>query len=364
LFHFPELSEAMMWSVAALEVSDEQRVELERRVRAHTSTQRAAKRARIVLMAADGVSSRQIAAAVGISEEYVAMWRRRFSESGVKGLDDQRRSGRPRVYGPEDRLRIVATATTITPEATSHWSHSQLAGALSEVVGISASQIGRILADLDIKPHLVRSWITRVDTPEFWAQAAEVCGLYLDPPERALLLSVDEKKNVPARTPTKPSTLPSPGRVAKRESEYERNGMLDTLFAAFDVASGEVIAAGDASSNSAVNFISFLERIDAMVAPGLDIHLVMDNGSSHTAKATAAWLETHARFHAHFTPPHASWLNQVEMWFSILSRRLLKRGEFASVDELISRIMAFIADYNSKAKPFRWTYDGSPLKVS
>jgi transposase len=201
-----------MWTVAALEVSDEQRLELERRVRAHTSPQRSVKRARIILMAAEGVSSRQIAATVGISEEYVAMWRRRFSEAGLKGLDDQRRSGRPRVYGPGDRVRIVATATLVAPDATSHWSHSQLADELAGEVGISASQIGRILADLDIKPHLVRSWITRADTPEFWEQAAEVCGLYLDPPERALLLSVDEKKNLVARTPTQPSTLPTPGR--------------------------------------------------------------------------------------------------------------------------------------------------------
>ncbi len=353
-----------MWTVRALQVSEEQRAELERRVRAHTSTQRSVKRARIILMAADGVSGRQIAVAVGISEEYVAMWRRRFSDDGLKGLDDQRRSGRPRVYGPDDRVRIVGTATTTAPGVTSHWSHSQLAEALAEEVGISASQIGRILADLDIKPHLVRSWITRADTPEFWAQAAEVCGLYLDPPNNALLLSVDEKKNLVARTPAQPSTPAGPGKVAKRESEYVRNGMLDTLFAAFDVGSGEVFAVGDATSNSAVNFISFLERIDGLVGPELDVHLVMDNGSSHAAKATAAWLEVHPRFHAHFTPPHASWLNQVEMWFSILSRRLLKRGEFASVDELITRIMAFIADYNSKAKPFRWTYDGSPLKAS
>jgi transposase len=353
-----------MWSVAPLEVTGEQRSELERRVRAQTSTQRAAKRARIILLAADGVPSRQIGATVGISEEYVAMWRRRFSERGLQGLEDERRSGRPRVYGHDDRLRIVATATLVAPEATSHWSHSQLAEALAEPVGISASQIGRILADLDIKPHLVRSWITRSDDPEFWERAGEVCGLYLAPPDNALLLSVDEKKNVAARTPTQPSKLPAPGQVATRESEYLRNGMLDTLFAAFDVASGEVFAAGDAPSNSAVNFIAFLERIDGLVDSGLDIHLVMDNGSSHTAKATAAWLEVHPRFHAHFTPPHASWLNQVELWFSILSRRLLKRGEFASVDDLIAKIMAFIADYNSKAKPFAWTYDGSPLKAS
>lgn len=352
-----------MWSVAPLVISAEERTELERRVRAHTTPQRAVKRARIVLLAADGVSGHQIAQRVGISEEYVAQWRRRFSQDRLKGLEDRPRSGRPRVYGHDDRVRIVATATTVSPEATSHWSHAQLADALSDM-GISASQIGRILGDLDIKPHLVRSWITRQDSPEFWERAADVCGLYLNPPDNALVLSVNEKKNIPARTPTKPSTPATPGKTARRESEYVRNGTLDTLFAAFDVGSGELVAAGDATSNSALNFIAFLAEIDAMVADDRDIHLVLDNGSSHVAKATAAWLTAHPRFHAHYPPPHAGWLNQVELWFSILSRRLLKRGEFASVDELIDKITAFIADYNTKAKPFRWTYDGSPLKVA
>ena len=355
----------MMWNVAAVELTQRQRVELERRVRAHTSTQRAAKRARIILLAAEGVPSRQIAKAVGISEEFVAVWRRRFAERGLAGLEDEKRSGRPRVYGHDERVRIVATATTVSPDPSSHWSHAQLAERLAEDgVEISASQIGRILADLNIKPHLVRSWITRTDGPEFWERAADVCGLYLDPPDNALVLSVDEKKNVPARTPTHPSRPAAPGRRARRESEYVRNGMLDTLFAAFDVASGQVLAAEDAVSNSAVDFIAFLEGIDERIDAGLDIHLVLDNGSSHVAKATAAWLAEHPRFHAHYTPPHASWLNQVELWFSILTRRLLKRGEFGSVDELVDKIMAFIADYNYKAKPFRWTYDGSPLKVA
>ena len=355
-----------MWNVAPVEITDEQRVELNRRVRAHTSTQRAAKRARIILLAAQGMPSRQIAKRVGISEAYVAGWRRRFVARGMAGLDDEPRPGRPRVYGHDDRVRIVATATSVTPEPASHWSHAQLAERLAEEgVEISASQIGRILADLDIKPHLVRSWITRRDDgPEFWEQAGDVCGLYLDPPDNALVISVDEKKNMVARSGTRPSRAVGPGQVATQESEYVRNGMLDTLFAAFDTQTGQVIAAEDAASNSAVNFIAFLESIDEMVESSLEIHLVLDNGSSHVAKATAAWLDEHPRFHAHYTPPHASWLNQVELWFSILSRRLLKRGDFGSVDELIDKIMAFIAEYNYKAKPFRWTYDGSPLKVA
>ena len=354
-----------MWSVPALEITDEQRLELERRVRAHSSTQREAKRARAMLLAGDGVPNRRIAPLVGMAERYVGLWRRRFEAAGLAGLEDAPRPGRPRVYGHDERVRIVATATTAAPDPASHWSHSQLAERLAEDgVPISASQIGRILADLDIKPHLCRSWITRQDGPEFWERAGDVCGLYLNPPDNSLVLSVDEKKNVPARTPTHPSRPAGPGRAATRESEYVRNGVLDTLFAAFDVGTGEVLAAEDAQSNSAANFIAFLEGVDERVERDLDIHLILDNGSSHVARATAAWLADHPRFHAHYTPPHASWLNQVELWFSILSRRLLKRGEFASVADLVDKIMAFIAEYNYKAKPFRWTYDGSPLKVA
>jgi transposase len=352
-----------MWTLAPLQISDDERAELERRVRAHTTSQRMARRCRIVLLAADGVPNRRIGPEVGMNEHQVGVWRKRFEADRVAGLDDQPRSGRPRVYGHDERLRIVAAATSQKPSVESHWSHRLLAEYLADL-GISASQVGRILAGLDIKPHLVRSWISRGDDPTFWERAADVCGLYLSAPQNALVLSVDEKKNIPARTPARPGRGPIPGHVAQRESEYVRNGMLDTLFTAFDVHCGTIMAADTATSNSAANFIGFLEHIDASVDPALEVHLVLDNGASHVAKATAAWLTEHPRFHAHYTPAHASWLNQVEMWFSILSRRLLKRGEFASVDELVERIMAFIEDYNRKAKPFRWTYDGSPLRVA
>ncbi len=352
-----------MWSLAPLEISDEERVELERRARAYTTAQRMVRRCQVVLLAADGVPNRRIAPEVGLNENQVGVWRKRFETDRLAGLDDRRRSGRPRVYGHDERLRIVAAATSQRPTIESQWSHRLLAEYLVDL-GISASQVGRILAGLDIKPHLVRSWISRSDDPTFWERAADVCGLYLSEPDKALVLSVDEKKNIPARTPARPSRGPLPGSIAQRESEYVRNGMLDTLFAAFDVHSGAVMAADTATSNSAINFIGFLEQIDATVNADLEIHLVLDNGSSHVAKATAAWLAEHPRFHAHYTPAHASWLNQVELWFSILNRQLLKRGEFGSVDELIARVMAFIDDYNRKAKPFRWTYDGTPLKVA
>ena len=351
-----------MPTVPPLVITDEERSELQRRVRAHTTPQRAAKRARVVLLAAEGVPNRQIAPIVGMNQHTVAHWRRRFAAERLAGLEDRQRPGRPPVYGHNERLRIVATVTEEPPDPASSWSHSQLAQALSDI-GISASQIGRILADLDIKPHRVRSWITRPEDPGFWERAADICGLYLVPPTGALVLSVDEKTGMTARSRTRPTTRPASGRPSRQEHEYVRHGTA-TLLAALDVHGGGIVQATDLDRNTAANFIAFLDELDATVPADLQVHLVLDNGSSHIARDTRWWFVDHPRFHAHYTPTHASWLNQVELFFSILARRLLKRGEFRSVEDLVGKVMAFIADYNRTATPFRWTYDGRPLKVS
>ncbi len=351
-----------MPTVPPLVITDKERSELQRRVRAHTTPQRAAKRARVVLLAADGVPNRQIAPIVGMNQHTVAHWRRRFAAERLAGLEDRQRPGRPPVYGHDERLRIVATVTEEPPDPASHWSHSQLAQALSDI-GISASQIGRILADLDIKPHRVRSWITRPEDPGFWERAADICGLYLVPPTGALVLSVDEKTGMTARSRTRPTTRSAPGRPSRQEHEYVRHGTA-TLLAALDVHGGGIVQATDLDRNTAVNFIAFLDDLDATVPADLQVHLVLDNGSSHIARDTRWWFVDHPRFHAHSIPTHASWLNQVELFFSILARRLLKRGEFRSVEDLVAKVMAFIADYNRTATPFRWTYDGRPLKAS
>jgi transposase len=352
-----------MSRLPALEVTTEQRAELERRLRAHTTTQRGLRRAKIILLAADGVPNAQIAKQAGIDEKGVARWRRRFAAEGLAGLEERRRPGRPRVYGHDARLAIVATVTTKQPQVDSHWSHRLVAERLhADGIGISASQVGRILSDLDLKPHLVRGWLNRSDDPQFFERAADVCGLYLNAPENALVLSVDEKTAIAARSPKHPTKRVAAGLVERREFEYCRHGTA-CLVAALDVHSGEVLGS-DVAKNDSAHFIGFLEEIDRCVHPSLAVHLVLDNGSSHVSKKTKQWLAEHPRFHAHYTPKHASWLNQVELFFSILARRLLKRGEFASRQDLVDRIMAFIADYDRTAKPFRWTYDGSPLKVA
>jgi transposase len=351
-----------MWMVPALEVSVDERAELERRVRAHTTPQRMVRRCKVVLMAADGVANRQIAAVVGMSEEYVSMWRRRFECDRFDGLVDKPRSGRPRTYGHDERLKVLETVTSRRPEVDSQWSHRLIAEALAADVGISESQVGRILADLDLKPHRVRSWLTRPEDPEFWERAADVCGLYLHGPgDNALVLSVDEKTAIPARSPVHPTKRAQPGLIERREFEYRRDGTA-CLIAALNVHTGEVLAT-DTTSNNADNFCAFLEDVDATTPAALTIHLVIDNGASHVARKTRAWLAEHPRFVVHHTPKHASWLNQVELFFSILTRRLLRRGEFASRDELVAKIMTFIADHNRNPRPFAWTYDGTPLKV-
>lgn len=345
-----------MWSVEPLVLSTGDRAELQRRVRAHTTSQRDRVRAEVVLLAAGGVTGREISVRVGLSEQAVCKWRRRFVASGLDGLVDAARSGRPPVFGPTEHLVLVAKATEERPDVSSHWSHRELAVALGEAgIAISESQVGRILAAKDIKPHRVQSWLTRRDSPEFWERAEDVCGLYLSPPLNAVVLSVDEKTAIPAHARKHPTVGAGPGRIERREFEYVRHGTA-CLMAALDVATGEVLAS-DAPRNSAEHFIGFLNEIDQAIDPALGIHLVMDNGGSHIAKTTKTWLAEHPRFVVHHTPAHASWLNQVEAFFSILTRRLLKRGEFESRQDLVAKVMAFIADYDQRATPFKWTYD-------
>jgi transposase len=345
-----------MWSVEPLVLTDEERTELERRVRAQTTAHRDRVRAQVVLLAADGVTGRKIASEVGLSPQSVSKWRIGFKDHGLGGLDDAERSGRPLVYGPTDRLVLMAKVTSTLPEFSSQWSHSELASAMSDAgIAISASQIGRILAADDVRPHKVDGWLTRRDTPEFWEKAADICGLYLSPPENAVVLSIDEKTSVQAKERKHPATPVRPGRPSRREFEYRRHGTA-SLVASLDVATGKVTAK-DIVRNDSVTFIAFLQEIEASIDAGLGIHVVLDNGSSHTSKATKAWLAEHPRFVIHHTPAHASWLNQVECFFSILTRKVLRRGEFSSREDLVTKMLGFVEHHSAGAKPFKWVYD-------
>ena len=357
-----------------LVLRDGDREVLEGWVRAGTVEARAAQRARIVLLAAAGESNRAIGDQVGMHFNQVAIWRRRYADYGLAGLDDLERTGRPPVYRHDDVLLLVKTVTEPPPEGASRWTMEALAGAMAEHgVPISPSQAWRICRALDLKPWQVQSWMTSHD-PDFWAKAGDVCGLYLNPPANAVVWSVDEKTGMQAKsrvnptrpaspaTPAAPDRPARPGRRVRREFEYQRNGTA-VLFAGLNVHSGRV-AGWVTDSTRSENFVDFLDDLVAYTPAGLDLHCIVDNLSAHSTPKVAEFLAEHPHVHLHHTPTHASWLNQVELFFSIMQRRLLRNGEFDSVDDLTTKIISFIRDYNQRAQPVRWTYDGRPLQVA
>jgi transposase len=350
-------------STDVIVLSDRRRHRLEALVRKQTAPQRVVLRAKIVLAAWRRHPNAMIARDLGVSIDTVRRWRHRFCTHGMPGLYDRPRSGRPPVYDLDVHLAIVATVTS-QPETDSQWSHRLLAARLhTGGITISASQIGRILADLDLKPHRVRGWLNRPDDPEFAAKARAICQLYLNPPEGNVLISLDEKTSIQAKSRKHPTRTLRRGHVARREFEYIRHGTV-SLIAAMDVRSGEVLGEIIPGKNNSENFIRFLTSIDRAVPPHQNIHVIMDNGSSHTSKLTRAWLTDHPRFTVTYTPKHASWLNMVELFFSVLTRRLLRRGEFTSRQDLADKILTFIANYDQTAKPYRWTYTGDLLKAA
>jgi transposase len=321
-----------------------------------------AQRARIVLLAAEGMSNRDIAERVGLHYNQVGLWRARYGEYGLAGLEDGERSGRPPVYDHDDVLLLVKTVTEPPPDGASRWTMEALAEAMAaHGVAISASQAWRICRALDLKPWQVESWMTSHD-PDFWERAGDVCGLYLNPPENAVVWSVDEKSGIQAKSRVNPTRPAVPGIAVRREFEYRRHGTA-VLFAGLKVHEGTV-AGWVSDSTKSDNFVAFLADLVAQTPTGLDLHCIVDNLSAHTTAKVDAFLAANPHVHLHFTPTHASWLNQVELFFSILERRLLRRGEFDSVEHLSERIIAFIKDYNRRAAPFRWTYDGRPLMAA
>ena len=330
------------------------KAKLEAIVRRPSSPQALVRRARIVLLAHQRKANAQIAAELGCSAGTVRTWRRRFAAGGMPALADQPRSGRPLVYGPDVRLAVVATATSAPPEGTTIWTHGMIAAHLAGT-GISPSQVGRILAGLDLAPHRVRGWLNRRDDGQFWAQAAAVCDLYLNPPPGAVVICIDEKTGIQAKHRRYAQQPPRPGRLARREFEYVRNGTV-YIVAALEVATGQVVAE-PISRNDSATFTGFLHHLDQCIDPRLNIHLIMDNGSSHTSKATRAWIAARPRITVTYTPKHASWLDMAELWFSTLTRSLLRRGEFTSRDDLAGKITSFAIRYNRTAQPYIWAYD-------
>lgn len=325
-------------------------------INAGTSPQRLVLRARIILAAAGGGANAEIARDLGCSENTVREWRGRFARRGIRGIFDRPRPGRPETHGPSTRLLIVATATSVPPDGESCWSQASIVAHLRERgLEVSRATAGRVLAEAHVRPHKVRGWLNRKDDPLFWVQAGQVCRLYLHPEPGTVLVSVDEKTGIQAKTRRHPDIPAAPGRDARREFEYVRHGTV-SIIAAMNVATGEVISQRIRKNNS-VTFMKFLAMLDQHTAPHLRIHLIMDNGSSHTSRATRAWIRDHSRFSVTYTPKHASWLNIIEQWFSILTRKLLRRGSFESQEDLDDQITEFTIGYNETARPWKWKYD-------
>ena len=336
------------------------RRELERIVRSRTAERRAVERARIVLAAAEGRPAARIAGEVGCSEQTVKKWRHRFEADGLAGLRDAPRPGRPLVHGPQVRARLIALACTRPTETheglrRERWTHRELA----EQVGMSESQAHEILRAAEIKPHLLDQWVMSELGPDFDTKAAAVCGLYLDPPEGTLVVSIDEKTGIQAKAPTRPDAQTRPAKPARREHEYIRNGT-QNLFACLRVHSGEV-SAMPAKTRNRFDLLRFLDQLEAEIPAGRQVIAITDNLSTRTTAEVEQWLADHSRWQFVFTPKHASWLNQVEIFFSILARRLLKRGAFTSEHDLAQQMLAFIETYNQTARPFNWTYTGKVL---
>ena len=331
-----------------VELSDDEREALLRYQRRATVSQSLASRARMVMLCAEGHTDTEVAKLVGVGADTVGRWRRRFIERRLQGLLDDERAGAPRKITDDIVEALVVATLESTPKGATHWSTRSMA----EKIGISNSSVGRIWRALGLKPHRSQTFQLPTD-PLFVEKVRDVVGLYMNPPDNAVVLCVDEKSQIQALNRTQPVLPLRPGQVERGTPEYQRNGTT-TLFAALDKATGNVIGKCY-PRHRAVEFRSFLNEIRRNVPPELDVHIIVDNYATHSAPSVKKWLANNPRFHFHFIPTHSSWLNQVEGWFSILTTRQLKRGSHLSVEELEAAIREFIDAWNEKPTPFQWT---------
>jgi transposase len=325
------------------------RAELQALLTNRNTARKLAWRAGIVLATADGEGTVEIMRRTGMSKPTVWRWQERYLDEGVAGLKrDKTRPSRVPPLAREVRLRVIAKTVQDAPPNATHWSRVTMA----EAVGISPSSVGRIWADAGLKPHVLRKFKVSND-PLFEEKVTEIVGLYLDPPERAVVLCVDEKSQIQALDRTQPGLPLKKGRAATMTHDYKRHGTT-TLFAALDVKSGLVI--GDCMPrHRAREFLTFLRRIDRAVRKPRDIHLVLDNYATHKTPEVQAWLEKHPRFKLHFTPTSASWMNLVERFFAEITAKRIRRGSYSSVDDLEGAIYDYLLQHNAKPKPFVWS---------
>jgi len=332
----------------SIELSEEERAQLESWARRRTSAQALAQRSRVVLLASQGLNNTEIAARLGVHRPMVRKWRSRFAEYRLDGLIDEPRPGKPRTITDEQVEEVIVKTLESTPKDATHWSTRSLA----REVGLTQSAVLRIWQAFGLQPHRQETWKLSKD-PQFVAKVRDVVGLYLNPPERAVVLCVDEKSQIQALDRTAPILPMLPGTPERATHDYKRAGT-SSLYAALDITTGQVIGSLHAR-HRAIEFKKFLKTLDREIPAELDVHVILDNSSTHKTPAVRKWLLAHPRFVLHFTPTSSSWLNLVERWFAELTNKKLRRGAHRSVRELNTDIRSWINDWNNDPRPYVWT---------
>ena len=346
-------------------LSVDERAYLDRLVRRRKVGRGDAQRAEIVLLAADGLNNGAIAAKIGVTRQTVRTWRERFAKHRLDGLCDEPRCGAPRKIGDDQVEAIVVKTLEEKPTGATHWSTRDMA----KGSGVSASSVQRIWRAFSLQPHRTETFKLSTD-PQFVEKVRDIVGLYLDPPDKALVICVDEKSQIQALDRTQPLLPMRPGQIERRTHDYERHGTT-TLFAGLiaavtaptDVKAGTVIGQC-MPRHRAQEFRKFLDEVERNVPVGLDVHIVMDNASSHKTQAIRNWFAKRPRWHQHFTPTSSSWINQVERFFALLAEKQIKRGAHTSVKELIAAIEEFISRQNACPRPLRWTKSADDILAS
>jgi putative transposase len=334
--------------IPLVELSEGVRTDLESIANSRSLPHALVRRAKIVLMAADGTNNTTIAEKLGLSNPTVGIWRKRFLDQGIMGLYDEPRPGTPRTVSDEKVATLIQETLNSRPPNGTHWTCRTMA----QHTGVSKDTVHRIWTTLNIRPHRQKHFTLSTD-PFFVEKVRDIVGLYLNPPDKAMVLCVDEKSQIQALDRTQPVLPMGLGYVEGITHQYRRHGTL-TLFAALDLASGEVIAECK-KRHRHQEFLQFLKQIDQSVPKNLDIHLVVDNYATHKHAKIKQWLAARPRYHVHYTPTYSSWLNQVEIWFNIVTQKAIRRGSFSSTKELRKKIEQFVENYNASCRPFSWT---------
>lgn len=331
-----------------LKLTDKIKAQLESMANSRSLPYAHVRRAQIILMSAQGLTNSAIAQKVGLSNRMVGIWRQRFINQGLMGLYDEPKPGAPRSISDDQVAQLIQKTLGTKPKGATHWTCRSIA----EETNLSKSTVQRIWNAFNLQPHRQKHFTLSTD-PFFVDKVRDIVGLYLNPPDKAMVLCIDEKSQIQALDRTQPVLPMGLGYVEGVTHQYMRHGTL-TLFAALDLASGEVLAQCK-KRHRHQEFLQFLKYVDVSVPKEMDIHLVVDNYATHKHPKVRNWLAARPRYHVHYTPTYSSWLNQVEIWFKIITQKAIRRGSFRSVRQLTNKIESFVKNYNTKTKPFMWT---------